>query len=121
MGPVVRIDQQVNEEGESINTSLVETSEGFALEEGERSLGLLSASIIRDVVARYARPLESEAELEEGESLQLGPTLRLFTWHYKAPVDLENKLYLVLDEEGKPPQAVLARQVANALAFVLKS
>lgn len=88
--------------------------------EDEASVGVLSATVIEEVCRRYSRPLEDGlySANQTSESLSLPEGLTLRVWLYKAPVDLESKRYLVLEEDGKPPLAVLARQVVAALRFV---
>ena len=111
------LDEMVQESGALLRYTLVSEGRTFALRAGDEPIGVFSAQILRDVVKRYARPLE-QSEEPGGERLELGPTLSLVAWHYKAPVDLENKLYLVLLEEGQAPLAVLSRQIVNALVFL---
>ncbi|MBL4636504.1 MAG: hypothetical protein JKY56_21785, partial [Kofleriaceae bacterium] len=91
--------------------------ENFSLTAGGSSLGLVSTTALITVMRRYARPLDTAFDTKS-ESMQLAPGTTLFAWYYRAPVDLEDKLYLVLVEAESPPIAVLSRQVANALRFL---
>lgn len=111
------VDEALTENGEALCYTLVEEAPGFALYEGETRVGLFSVKILCDVIGRYARPLEDDANYA-GERLVLNAEVSLLAWHYKSPVDLENKLYLVMLREGQPPTAVLSRQVVSALRFV---
>ena len=84
-------------------------------------LGLLSAAIIESVCQRYGRPLEEGISAgDTAESLFLAHGRHLRIWLYKAPVDLESKRYILLDEDGKEPIALLSRQLSSALRFVLR-
>lgn len=113
------VDEALAENGEPIRYDLVAEAPGFALQEGDARVGLYSAKIICEVIERYARPLEEEMQ-HEGETLYLTPDASLMAWYYKSPVDLENKLYLVLLREGQAPIAVLSRQVVSALRFLAR-
>ena len=114
------VDEALAENGNALLYKLVEEAPGFALYEDETRVGLYSVKILSDVIGRYARPLEDDAKYE-GETLALNAELSLMAWYYKSPVDLENKLYLVMLREGQPPAAVLARQVVSALRFVSRA
>ncbi len=114
------VDEAVAESGEAVVYAVVAEDSNVALYEGEVRVGIYSAKIICDVVQRYARPLD-EHEKAEGETLALGKGASLMAWYYKSPVDLENKLYLVLHREGQAPIAVLSRQIVSALRFLSRS
>ncbi len=114
------VDEAVNVEGESVVSRLCAEAPGFALQEGTAGVGVYSAKILMGVIERYARPLEADSHYE-GETLELSSTATLMAWYYKSPVDLENKLYLVLLREGQAPIAVLSRQVVSALRFLSRN
>lgn len=119
------VDEAVAENGQPILYTLVAEPPGFALYESESRVGLYSAKILCEVMQRYARPLEDSMKAE-GETLSLSAEdsakpASLMAWYYKSPVDLENKLYLVLRQQGQEPCAVLSRQVVSALRFLSRS
>ena len=114
------VDEALTENGEALLYKLVEEAPGFALYEGDTRIGLYSVKILSEVIGRYARPLEDDANYE-GETLALNAEVRLMAWYYKSPVDLENKLYLVMLREGQAPTAVLSRQVVSALRFLSRA
>jgi len=113
----VKIDEEISTSGEAVPLLLEAQGENFSLTSGDSPLGLVSAPALVTVMRRYARPLDTSFD-SKSESLQLAPGTTLFAWYYRAPVDLEDKLYLVLVEADTPPIAVLSRQVANALRFL---
>jgi hypothetical protein len=114
------VDEAVDESGQPVLYTLVAEPPGFALYEGGSRVGIYSSKILCEVMQRYARPLEDTMKAE-GETLALGSTESLLAWYYKSPVDLENKLYLVLRREGQEAIAVLSRQVVSALRFLSRS
>lgn len=114
------IDEQVNDAGEFMRYVLVRDAQGISLYAGETPVGYFSAAILSQVVTRYSRPLEDGQDFA-GDSLVLAPGQTLVAWYYRAPVDLEQKLYLVLTGEDQPPRAVLARQIVGALIFLGKT
>lgn len=116
----MRIDEEISDDGRVVALELQAEAEGFSLWGDRQRIGFFAAEIIRGVVRRYARPVESELRIE-GERLVLGAGESLIAWRYRSPVELEYKLYLVLETEDQPPLAVLARQVANALRFLTRN
>lgn len=90
----------------------------FALLRQDHAIGRLSGRIITDVVARYARPLEIAPKGGLSDPLTLSDTVSVRTWRYRAPVDLEAKLYLLMYSGDDQPIAVLSRQIASALCFL---
>ncbi len=112
-----QIDEQITPEGLLVAVELIAADGNYRLQRGEHELGIVSARILIDVLKRYGRPLE-EPPTDTSDILLLADGVSLRTWRYKAPVDLEAKLYLLLYRDGEEPLAVLGRQVANALSFL---
>lgn len=112
------VDEALGHRGAQVAYSLVADGSAFALLEGDARIGVFSAAILCKVIERYARPLEPEMHAK-GETLALGADgTILMAWYYKAPVDLEDKLYLVLHRASQESLAVLSRQVVSALRFL---
>jgi hypothetical protein len=114
------VDESLAPSGAGVLYRLEPESPAFALYEDDSRLGFFSVKILCEVMARYARPIEDDMPYQ-GETLALDAEVSLMAWYYKSPVDLENKLYLVLLRKGQEPIAVLARQVVSALRFLSQS
>lgn len=96
---------------------LVPKKQGFALLSGDTEVGTVSSIALLTVLRRYARPLDTAFD-PLAESVTIGDDCKLVAWKYRAPVDLEDKLYLVLLQPSCEAVAVLSRQVASALRFL---
>ena len=113
----LKIAEEVASDGTVVALSLVHAGAHIELRRGEARVGAVSARVVSEVVLRYGRPLEDQPEgMSEAFALGEGESLR--SWRYRAPVDLEAKLYLLLYRDGHEPLAVLGRQAANALCFL---
>lgn len=115
----MRIDQELSDDGRAIDVDLLRDGDHLALHREGTLRARFSESIVLGVVRRYGRPLAPEME-PHGERLPLSAGRALLAWHYRAPVDLESKLYLVLQEPDGDSVAVLGRQVASALEFLAR-
>lgn len=113
----VQIDEEITDSGQTLPLRLVAQGQHFALFCGDTHLGAVSSTALLTVLKRYARPLDTAFEAQE-ERLTIDDRYTLLAWRYRAPVDLEDKLYLILLEESCEAIAVLSRQVANALRFL---
>ena len=114
----MKLDEVLNSDGSITELFLLPSGDHFELLLGTAVLGSISATIVQTLMRRYARPLAETVE-EAAASLALSPDTRLRSWSYRAPVDLEKKRYLVLEQEGQEPIAVIARQITEALRFLL--
>ena len=80
---------------------------------------VISVGVMASLMQRYARPLEHPPEPSE-PVLQLGEGRSLEGFQFRAAVDAWSRDYLVWRQPGQEPIAVLGRQIAGALRFLLQ-
>ncbi len=114
-GARVTIDERIDPGGGVVATTLDGGGDALVLRDGPTAV-TLTAGVVAAVVSRYGRELDPDAEAQSDErgALLLDGGRRLRALSFRAGVDVEARLYLVLDGGGAPI-AALAREVAGAL------
>jgi len=109
------IDERIDPDGAVVATSLEGGGDVMFLRDGPTAV-TLSGAVVAAVVTRYGHELDPDAygRADERGALLLDGNRRLRALSFRAGVDVEPRLYLVL-EDGGPPIAALGREVAGAL------
>ena len=119
------IDEHIREDGSIRHTYLAVGSTGpgqpvtIRLLDGDSPPAQVSIGVIAALMKRYARPLEDDPVAEE-PILRLGGGRSLEGYQFRAAVDAWSRDYLVWRQPGAEPMAVLGRQVAAALRFLVQ-
>ena len=117
--PPFLIAETLDGEGAVTPTTLALTEAGAVLTRGAEELEPLPIRAILLTMRRLGREVEPDfAPDEQSPTLELGAGVTLSQLHFRAIVDAEPKLYLVLKEPGGEPLCALARDVTSALSFL---
>jgi hypothetical protein len=115
------VDEHIQADSSVVRTHLRVDGDHVRIDVEGGTSGALSATAVKHVIRRYARPLDPEvaALVADAPRIALPGDTAIALLHWCAPVDAAGRDWLVLLAPGEEPQAALSGGVAAALRYLV--
>lgn len=117
---VFLLDERITADGTHVRTHAQLAGDRVRILDDDGTRGELSVAAVERVMARYGRALDPSIALT-GEALALPGGFQLRRLRYHTPVDATGRDYLVWEQPGCEPLAVVATMATAALRFLVVS
>lgn len=112
------LDERIRADGTCARTYAELAGDRVRIRDDDDASGELGIAALERVMTRYGRALDPSITLS-GEVLELPGGVRLRRLRHHAPVDATGRDYLVWEQPGAEPLAVVATMATAALRFLV--